>query len=134
MYEYDPQGLLLTWGPIVLDEFMDGTMIRVEFDEDRYTKSTGGRGFVTRTKNSNEGAKLIVTLTQGALANALISARKDEVWPLSLVDGNGTTIVTSEEAWPLKPANIEFAKEATGREWTFDMGKAEVVVGGGLST
>lgn len=137
MQTLDPKSLVMTYAGILIEGAMDGTFLVVEFDEDAFTKHVGAQGHVTRVLNANEGASAVITLGQGALANALLSARHladraggDKHGPLLIKDLRGNTLIESDDAWIKKMARIEYAKEVTGREWTIDLGQARIFVGG----
>ena len=117
--------------------YMDNSMMTAEFDEDAATKHIGADGQASVVLNANRGAKVVVTFSQGSPVNDELSdlvpdARLDylPVGVLNFDDLNGTTAVKSLEAWIMKTAKVEFTKDVTGREWTFDTGEAEIHVGG----
>lgn len=117
--------------------YMDGTFITAEYDENAVTKHIGAQGAVSAVLNCNKGAKLVVTFVQGSPCNDQLSdlvpdASKNffPVGILTFEDLNGTTKFKAAEAWIMKTAKVEFAKDLTGREWTFDTGEADIHVGG----
>lgn len=142
--KYNPKRITGSWkGQIGTREFavqftgfMDGTFATAEYDEEAATKHIGAQGEASVVLNCNKGAKVVVTFQQGAaingeLSNLVPDGRKNylPVGVLTLEDLNGTTVFKAAEAWILKHAKIEFAKDLTGREWTFDTGEADIVVG-----
>ena len=57
------------------------------------------------------------------------------VGPLVIQDLCGETIFMASQAWVVKPADVEFAKEITNRAWQIETGPPSVyLVGGNLAT
>jgi hypothetical protein len=142
--KYNPKRITGSWkGQIGTREFaiqlagyMDGTFVQAEYDEDAATKHTGGQGETSVILNCNKGAKLIATFIQGAaindeLSNLVPDAKRNylPVGVLTLEDLNGTTVFKAAEAWLIKQAKIEFGKDLSAREWTWDTGEADIHVG-----
>jgi hypothetical protein len=50
---YDFRAGVLVVGGVPMTGFADGTAIRVEFDEEQFTKTTGADGLTTRSKTNN---------------------------------------------------------------------------------
>lgn len=143
--KYNPKKITGSWkGKIGNREFavqflgyMDGTFMEAEYDEDQTTKHSGGQGDTSVVLNPNKGAAVTVTFIQGAPCNDQLSdlvpdADRDflPIGVLTFTDLNGTTAVKSQAAWIKKTAKVEFGKDLTGRAWTFDMGEADIHVGG----
>lgn len=136
---YDPGSIIVAFGPNVLTGFSDGTMVRVERDEDSFTKKTGADGEVTRTRNRNRAGSVVVTLMQTSASNLALSnhLNADELapngippLPLTVKDNAGNTLHTALDAWVKKTPASEYAKEAGEREWTIDTGPMINVEGG----
>lgn len=136
MQTYDPRSVIITFRGILLTGYMDGTFVTVEYDEDAFMKHVGADGVVTRVANANLSASVVVTLSQGAIANEQLSlaanvdrALLDKHGAFLMKDLRGNTIVEADDAWIRKQARLEFAKEVTGREWTFDLAEMRMLVG-----
>lgn len=134
---YDPRKVAVQFRGRVLTGFFDGTFITVTRDEDSFSKHTGADGDVSRAANANKGGKVTLTLKQTSASNDTLTqiheqdeTLNDGVGILSIVDASGRTIVAVPEAWILKPADVEFAKEIVAREWTFDCAKFSPKVAG----
>lgn len=139
MATYDPGLVRLIYGSILLQEFMDGTFIEVESDEDSFMKHIGADGHPVRVRNRNEGGKIRATLQQSSRSNPSLSAMHQldlltglRQNPILLTDLRGNTIVSSSESWILRWAPISFGKEIEGRVWEFDCGKLNQFVGAAL--
>ena len=118
---------------------MDGTFITADYDEDQVTKHVGSQGDASFILNANAGASVTVMLIQGSPSNdelsKLVPNAKNDYLPvgaLKFEDLNGRTVIKSSDAVIKKGAKVEFGKELTGREWVFDCGEAEIVVGGSV--
>lgn len=141
-YQYDPERVIVTWSPVgFIQGFMDGTFIKVEFDEDGVMKTVGGQGAVTATINANRAGKFTFTLVQGSPINDLLSAvaAQNRAPGAALITGailvkdlNGTTLCSAAEAWVTKVAASEFGKEVTAREWQIDCAKLLMNTGGSV--
>lgn len=134
---YDPKLVILALGEIVISGYADGSMIQASRDADSFTKHVGADGEVSRTRNRNRSGSVTVTLKQTSLTNDALSAllAADEllgtgVRPLTLRDMSGTTLLASDRAWIRKPADAEFARDQSDRQWVFDCATLSGVVGG----
>ena len=136
---YDPASVIVAFGPNELSGFAEGTMVRVERDEDTFTKKVGVDGECTRTRNMNRCGSVSVMLMATSSSNLVLSAlhNADElasngvsVLPLIIKDNAGYSLHVAKEAWIRKPPASEHAKEAPEREWVFDTGPMTTVEGG----
>jgi hypothetical protein len=121
---------------IALSGYSEGTFIMVEREEDSYTKVVGSDGKVTRSKNANKSGSIALTLKASSASNDVISgfSAKDEidgsgVFMVIVKDNSGRSI-HSGKGWIRKPANAEYAKEVSDREWTFDIANLMTFQGG----
>ncbi len=140
-FQYDPEQVICMFRGVPIQGFMDGTMIKCEYDEDAVMKTVGGQGAVTATVNANRSGKFTFTLVQGSPTNDLLSALAASnrapgaallTGPILVKDLNGTTLCSAAEAWITKVAASEFAKEVTGREWVLDCAKLVMLTGGAV--
>lgn len=139
MRTYDPAQIVIQWGPIIASGYQDGSFAKASRDADTFAKYVGTDGEVSRARSRNRAGSVEITLAQTSLTNDLLSQEQevDEltglgVYPLTVKDLNGTTLVYAPEAWLKKPAEVEYGKEIGPRVWTFDTGSMDVFVGGSL--
>ena len=141
LFVYDPERILVAWNGVIIQGFMDGTMVSAEHEEDAVTRTVGGQGQATATINANRCGSVTFTLVQGSPVNDILSnlAASNRapgsaliVGPLLIKDLQGTTLVSAAEAWIKKVAKTEYAKEATGREWTLDTSLLALHTGGAV--
>lgn len=138
MKTYDPSQVIVTWGPIIFEGFTDdGDAISAEHDEDHATKKVGLQGEVARAINLNRtgGASfrlMATSMTNNKLSLAAIQDRLDRsaVYPLTIKDLSGATVFFTSQAWIKKTPAITFSKEIAVREWPFDCGQIDTIVGG----
>jgi hypothetical protein len=142
MQNYDPKLVSLTFvvpgiGVIDFQQYADGTMVEVEQTEDLFTDVVGSGGHVVRVRNPDERGRITARLMSEAPENDLLSAALQADRLLGLGVGtvmlkylDGTTICTASEAWLTRPAKIEYAKDATMREWVIACAQLEMFVGG----
>lgn len=136
---YDPASVIVSFGPNVMSGFADDTMVRVERDEDTFTKKVGVDGECTRTRNMNRCGSITVMLMATSAANLVLSALHNidelspngaSILPILVKDTKGNTLHTALSAWIRKPPVSETAKEVGTREWVLDTGPMVNVEGG----
>lgn len=138
---YDPKEVILTVGGVPIGGFADGTFIAFERASDSYSKISGADGEISRAKSNDKSGQLTVTLAQTSDSNAVFSGIQllDEksnkgVVPVLLKEVNGLTTIFSGRGWVRKPANVEYGKEISNREWVMDLAESDVFVGGNPSS
>lgn len=136
---YDPGRVVGSWRGIPFLGFMDSTFLSAERSEDAFALSVGGQGDVTRVRSRNRTGTVTLTLQAASPTNDLLSAQAilDELTglgygPLLIKDLNGTTLVEAAIAWIKKAPSVEFATDASGREWTFECAELTIVAGGAV--
>jgi hypothetical protein len=134
---YDPGLVVVSIGGNIISGFADGTFINVERTSDSFSKQVGADGEVTRVRNRDRSGSITLTLMSSSLSNDILTAlhKLDElsgtgVVPFLLKDLAGTTLVSAQSCWIRKPANVEFGKELSNREWTLDANPIDMTVGG----
>jgi len=134
---YDPAAIAIIFAGIPFDGYGDGTFVTIARDNPSFNSIVGSNGEGARAKSNDQSGTVVVTLLQTSNTNALLSeiSRIDEltgdgVHPLLVKDNSGTTIYQAETAWLEKPADAEFAREITNREWTIKTDKLLMFTGG----
>lgn len=134
---YDPALVFVTFRGRTLSGFMDGTVITVGRKEDTWLPTVGVQGETARARNRNKSGTVKLVLMQTSSTNDFLSgvAVNDEATglgqgPLSIKDSLGTTVALCNDAYVLKPAEINFGKEIEAREWTFECPSLDMWVGG----
>lgn len=142
LQNYDPAGVALSIGGSLMSGFEDGTFITVARNTALFNKKVSADGTnVIRTRINDRTATLTLTLQQGSPSNLILShlatrdeARLDGVVSVSLTDVNSPdTQFISSKAYVDKPADGEYATNATGRRWTLQLVEVPMVHGGAPS-
>jgi hypothetical protein len=139
---YSPDLIVITWGSIIIAGAADGTFVTAERAEDGYSMKVGATGAVTRVRSLNRSGSVKITLQQSALTNDLLSAayEADQAFntfitlPIMIKDLNGNTLIHATNAWIKKLPSVEFGKDLSNREWTFDCANMDTFVAGGSVT
>lgn len=142
LYNYSPDKFTVSFKGVNIVGFQDGTFIEIERDEEGFTKHIGALGDATRVRNLNRGGKVTITLIQAAPTNDRLSAIAasdeqfgDGVGALLIKDLNGTTRVSSPEAWIKKWPKVERGKESLSVVWEIDCAVLTMSnVGGNVTT
>lgn len=134
---YNPADVLIIFAGVPIEGFADGTFITVARDNPSWNKNIGSDGEGVRAKSNDKGGTITLTLMQSSVSNDALSALAlvDEasgngVGPFLMKDNSGRTLCGAETAWIQKPADAEFAREATTREWVFETDLLDMFIGG----
>lgn len=123
---------------VLITGFMDGEgVVSVVRDNDAFTRHTGADGETSRATNNDKGGTATITLKQDSASNDYLSQQLqlDELTDantgvFSVVDASGRTVLNCPEAWVKKAADVTLGQTIAGREWTIDLAKLDVFVGG----
>lgn len=133
---YSPADVSVTVNGIAISGYSEGTFVTCEREEDSFTKIVGSDGKATRSKNPNRSGSITLTLKASSASNDTLSAfaSKDEidgsgVFAIMVKDNSGRSVCAGS-GWIRKPANAEFAKEVSDREWVFDIAVLTLFLGG----
>ena len=139
---YDPAAVTLAYAGGFLEEgAMDGTFIEVSRNEDSATLKVGATGEQALAVNQNRSGTIKITVLQTSKVNNLLSAQLaaweagdfvTAIQPVLMKDLLGSTIIGGASCWVRKFADVQFAKEIMGREWTLEIGRMDMLVGGSL--
>lgn len=115
-------------GDHIVGGYADGTFATLERTEDSFTTVTGADGKTSRAKSSNRSGLLTLNLLNTSPSNEVLSsyALQDEAdgtgfFPVLVRDNSGGSRHSSATGWVRKPANAEYAKELTDRQWLIDL-------------
>lgn len=139
MKQFDPKKYVIYFNNVKVEGYADGTFINVARSTETFTKSVGADGQVTRVRSNDRSGMATVTLQAESPTNKRFSdliALDEEFgtgWGVFMMkDLNGETVAISKAAWITKPADIEVGTDAGSREWSIELERLDVVVGGGL--
>lgn len=132
---FDFTNVQVSWGSTSLSGGLES--IKVSRAEDTWATHIAADGTVTRTKNNNSMGEVVLTFSQNSPMHDFLSqqAQLDEatgtgIAPISVKDGNGRSLAKAPAAWIKKPADAEYQKEHTDREWAFTCDHLTHFVGG----
>lgn len=141
-WSYDPKQVSLSLvfkteaglevASVALDDYAEGTFIRVSRARPMWSKRVGATGAVTRSKSNDKSGSVTFTIEQGSRLNALLTAAAaaDEennaaIAALMLKDANGTPdsedLVTGKNAWLVGLPDMMKGSEAGTVEWVLDV-------------
>ena len=130
---YNAKKVLISFAGKTLTGTLDGSFVKVSRNNDSFMLAIGSDGEAARAANADKSGTVTVTLMQTSPSNDDLSnlMNADELTntgtgALFVKDASGRTLVSAVEAWIRKPADVEFAREITGREWVFETGNLEI--------
>ncbi len=135
-YDQKKLSILVNGTPIV---GLDGdSILRIERDvPELYTDYIDNRGFVTRSKNSNNLCTITLTLSQATQSNDILStfmqldkASDAGVFALTIQDFNGKSLFFSANAYVVQAPSVEYAKDNKNREWVLKAPDMDIYIGG----
>jgi hypothetical protein len=133
---YDPKQIVVTFGPVIMSGFADGTFVQVTRSGDLFSKQKGADGSIDRVNNNTFDFTVAITLKQTSPSNEALSAiviadqlANAGILPLVIKDLRGSTLFVAPQAWIAKDPDDSFASDLSSREWRFDTGPAEKFTG-----
>lgn len=125
---YDPKDVFIVFGPAgSLRGFVSGTFIGVSKKSNAYASFAGVDGEYARSRNSDQGAFITVSLMQDSASNVALSIAHIAdleagagVFPLLIKDDSGNSIYEASKAWIVKFPDANYGKTAEGRDWMFE--------------
>lgn len=126
VYDADQVSIVLMGIPIS-SGYADGAFLKIEQESADFTVKKGTDGSTTRSKTLDFNAKITLMLMQSSDGNAQLSAIRAAdlaapngagIGPMLVRDRAGTSLYTAAHCWIEKPPDVEFAREASPREWT----------------
>ncbi len=133
---YDFKNVSLILGPYEISEFEEGG-IEFKKDEDLFTKKKGAGGEISRTKKTGSAGSFIIHLKQTSQSNNGLNALylldqsgNGGAVPAILKDNNGTTLISTQNAWIKILPTILYKEEEEMREWTVDCDNCFINIGG----
>lgn len=134
---YDPKNITMIFAGIIISGLAEDEFVNAARMEDSFTMFAGADGEVTRAASRNKTGEVTFTVQQSADCNALLSALHalDEasgngIGALIIKDIGGTTLLTAEKAWIVKPPDVAFGREVATREWKLHCAELIMLVGG----
>lgn len=119
-------------GTRALTGLAEDTFVSVSRDEAIYSKQVGADGEVTRSSTNNQAGTATITLQQASDSNDFLTtlAASGAIFPFTVKDDSGRTVLFSETAWIEDYPDVEFGRDAGEREWTIALGNIQMGVAG----
>ncbi len=134
---YNPADVALVVAGVPISGYADGSFIVVSRDNPSFTNGTGSDGEGWRAKSNDRSGTCTITLLQTSEGNDALSAlvALDElsgagIGPLLVKDNSGRSVYSAETCWVEKPADAEFAREQSDREWVIKTDSLNTFAGG----
>jgi hypothetical protein len=134
---YDPSQVVVSVNGIPVSGFADGTGVKVSRSNNLYEKVNGMDGHTSRSKSMDRSGEISITLAQTSPSNTVFStlAMLDEtsnagVCIVAITDLSGSSQYATASAWIRKPADAEFGKTISNREWVFECVALSMFSGG----
>ncbi|HGM5832518.1 TPA: phage protein [Serratia marcescens] len=137
---FDGSEVYLTVGPLLVTGFSDGDSITATKASNFYEYRVGLHGAVGRARNTDKTGTIEVHTLQTSLANDELSALLNldsltadgkAVFPISVTDFSGRTVIAAGQAWIEALGGVPFSTNAVGeRVWTFRCADLKMFVGG----
>lgn len=137
MPTYDPLKVTLSFAKATITGYGAGTFIKASYNEDLYSLTIGADGAGARVRNANQSGKVEFTLLASSPSNdvlmavaALDRSLGQGIAPLLCKDGNGAALAQAQNAWIVKPPDLERGKELGEVTWTLETDNLQLVQGG----
>ena len=133
---YDPNKVTLTLGTLLVEGYMEGTMISVSWLADSNSLAMGGQGVGAMIVSNDLSAEVTLNLQQTSASNTRLTAifginRTGLAVPLSLRDGSGATLLAAATVWVKKLPDTGFSSNGIeARTWVVTTDRMDGVVGG----
>jgi hypothetical protein len=115
----------------------DGTFVKASRNNDSFELTVGADGSPARAAQADKSGTVEITLLQTSLYNDFLSQvlvtdelTKVNTGPLLIKDLRGATLVSAQQAWVKKFADVTLAKGIEARTWTIETGRLNIFVAG----
>lgn len=124
---YDPTCVKFIWNGHIFVGFAEGTFIEASRDEDNFSNTYGGDGSLARTKTTNRGGTITLTLQQNSPSNKYLSGIQiadDNTCGLTtgeaiVEDRSEGNIMTGSNVAIMTPASMAYADDQSPKTWVF---------------
>lgn len=132
VHAYSPGKVVVSIAGVPLSGFADGSMVKVERNEDLITEDIGGDGEVAVVISANKSGTFTVSLQATSASNDYLFSLYAQAelgvfvpFPTQVADASGRSISIAAECWIKKAPAQDFAKDKGTREWVIGTGKLE---------
>ena len=135
---YDPKLTTVIFGPLQIQGFAE-EKISVSYSDDSFDLAIGCDGEATRVRKNNNSATITVTLQQSSPSNDSLSvisiadrATNTGMFPLTFVDGSGSTIAFAANAYIQKHPDLTYSNSNQTCQWVFITDNLGMFTGGNV--
>jgi hypothetical protein len=126
---YDTSKVTITFGGVPIGGFTDGSFIKVTPAADLFVQKVGADGEIVRSRSNDNTHTVDITLMQSSPSNTYLTTVKEMdrlanmgIRDLRIIDLSGSSLFFWPQAYITKDPDVEYAKEATDRAWSFKTG------------
>lgn len=137
---YDPKAVFMSYGPVPLGDFAEGSFITCEADQDDYRTERGTDGMCDFVRNIGRTFTVTASIIQTSAVNDLLSAMRVSdftantgTWPLIIKDLQGLSLQFFPQSRIIAPPSISYGDTTSAREWRFKCINGDMFVGGTLT-
>ena len=140
LYTYSADQVAIIVGGVPFVGKGEDTFISAEFADDDWSTSVGADGSVVRSLKANNVVDITLTCQQTSPINDLLSVKRNldrlvpntGVFAITVKDLLGTSTLFSGTCYVKKAPTMEYAHEATTREWQLQGVDVAFQLGGNL--
>lgn len=136
---YDAKQLTITFDGIIVNDFADGDFVSISGMLENFENVVGADGSENRNNKNLTGVDVAITVSQTSTTNDLFSAKHiaDKLnnsgkGALLIKDLNGTSILSSGQAYIKGFADATFGNALGTRTWNFRAPNAIINIGSNL--
>lgn len=136
---YDPKAVFMSYGPVILADFADGSFITCEADQDDYRVERGTDGRCDFVRNIGRTFTVTASIMQTSAVNDLLSGMRVSdftaftgTWPLIIKSLQGLDLQFFPQSRIIAPPKIGYGDTTSAREWMFKCINGDMFVGGNL--
>jgi hypothetical protein len=124
----DPIDKKVFFGTIPITGFASGKKIGSKLTDDDWVTMDGTDGDVTRMRVRKDTGECSVFLSQGSITNTILATARAVdlstgagVFPFTIVDKGGKTLIAAKKAWIKKGPDYNESDTIEIREWVFQL-------------
>lgn len=136
---YDPKLIFMSYGPVPLGDFAEGSFITCEPDQDDYAIKRGTDGRVDFVRNIGRTFTVKCRILQTSLFNDALSAARlldltTNTGPLPLIikDLQGWSLQFFPQARIIGNPQLAYGDTTESREWVFKCTNGDMFIGGNI--
>lgn len=141
MENYDPQAIVVTFGPVLIRGYASGTFVKASQETDAFSDIVGNQGDVVRVRSRDNRGNVEITILASSVTNDQLSAihLEDKEFgvlakPLLIKDLKGTTLISAKDCYITKFPEVEYGDDGGNRTWMIRCASLNQYVGGKIDS